>query len=209
MVGKAYSAAYAAFRIAESIASVSLKNALEGKAVNLLVCSLDEDNTGRDSAIRDLEYLFGFGRDLGLINTETAEIAFSELSAIRQFGNNPAIAEPINKEHLIPRIHEEHRSAESRPSEEIKKPAEESVESAPEVNLERKVKIMDRIRQSGNCRIKDIQEVLPSVSERSVRYYLQGLVQEGLIERVGQSGPSTYYRLKTTPGEASEGVQGP
>jgi len=60
---------------------------------------------------------------------------------------------------------------------------------------ERQSSIYEKIRQSGNCRLKDIQELLPDISERTLRYDLQDLVERGLIERIGSSGPATYYQV--------------
>jgi len=61
--------------------------------------------------------------------------------------------------------------------------------------------ILQIIRQSGNppdgetgCRMKDIIEGFPGVSERTLRYDLERLSEQGLIERVGQGGPATSYR---------------
>ncbi len=56
--------------------------------------------------------------------------------------------------------------------------------------------IMDRIRQSGNCRVRDLQEVLPDCSERTIRYDLQSLMERNLIERVGAGGPAVSYRIR-------------
>ncbi|HVM76786.1 MAG TPA: DeoR family transcriptional regulator [Candidatus Paceibacterota bacterium] len=56
--------------------------------------------------------------------------------------------------------------------------------------------ILERIRQIGNCRIKDIEEILPDSSERTIRYDLQTLVEQNLIERVGAGGPSVFYRIR-------------
>lgn len=63
---------------------------------------------------------------------------------------------------------------------------------------ERQAVILGKVRQSGYCRLKDIQEILPDVSERTIRYDLQKLGSQGLIEKIGNGGPSTYYRLKRT-----------
>ncbi len=60
--------------------------------------------------------------------------------------------------------------------------------------------ILDRIRQSGNCRLKDIQEVLPGCSERTIRYDLQALIERNLIERMGAGGPSVTYRMRQNSG---------
>jgi hypothetical protein len=56
--------------------------------------------------------------------------------------------------------------------------------------------IMDKIRQSGNCRMKDLQDVLPGCSERTIRYDLQSLLEQSMIERVGNGGPSVFYRMR-------------
>lgn len=61
---------------------------------------------------------------------------------------------------------------------------------------DRRTNIINRIRQSGNCRLKDIEEYMPEMSERTLRYDLQELVAAGEIERFGSGGPSTYYRMK-------------
>jgi hypothetical protein len=57
----------------------------------------------------------------------------------------------------------------------------------------RQSSILDRIRQSGNCRMKDFLEILPNSSERTIRYDLESLIDRKLIERVG-GGSATYYR---------------
>lgn len=54
--------------------------------------------------------------------------------------------------------------------------------------------ILGIIRQSSSCRMKDILDTLPDVSERTIRYDLQDLVERGLVERMGSGGPGTYYR---------------
>ncbi len=59
--------------------------------------------------------------------------------------------------------------------------------------------IVDRIKQSGpqtQVQLKDIVQALPNVSERTIRYDLQKLCSDGILERVGQGGPGTYYRIR-------------
>lgn len=56
--------------------------------------------------------------------------------------------------------------------------------------------IMNKIRQLPDCRMKDMQESFPAVSERTLRYDLEKLTERGLIERVGPGGPATSYRIK-------------
>ena len=49
----------------------------------------------------------------------------------------------------------------------------------------------------GGCRLKDLLVEFPDVSERTLRYDLQRLCDQGLVERVGNGGPSSYYRVKS------------
>lgn len=60
----------------------------------------------------------------------------------------------------------------------------------------RQATILERIRQNNNCRLKDVQEALPEASERTLRYDLQNLLGQGLIERSGNGGPATFYSAK-------------
>jgi hypothetical protein len=60
----------------------------------------------------------------------------------------------------------------------------------------RQMAILDKIRQSGSCRMRDIQEILPDSSERTIRYDLEGLIERKLIERTGNGGPSIAYRMR-------------
>lgn len=63
----------------------------------------------------------------------------------------------------------------------------------------RQTRIMERIRQSESKQIqlKQLIADLPEVSERTLRYDLQKLCGQGLIERVGNGGPATYYVMKS------------
>ncbi|MEY4731854.1 MAG: hypothetical protein RL681_800 [Candidatus Parcubacteria bacterium] len=63
--------------------------------------------------------------------------------------------------------------------------------------------ILDKIRQSGNlpdgqtgCRMADIRHVFPDVSERTLRYDIEQLISDGYVERMGNSGPATTYRVR-------------
>jgi hypothetical protein len=56
--------------------------------------------------------------------------------------------------------------------------------------------ILEKIRQSGNCRIKDIQDLFPECSERTLRYDLQSLTGQNLIEKIGTGGPAVFYRSR-------------
>lgn len=91
-------------------------------------------------------------------------------------------------------------------SKEEKESLEESDERSGEENAAnfaaysakmRQSVILDKIQEGGQCRLKDIQEFMPDLSERTLRYDLQKLVEEGLVERVGSGGPGSYYQTKS------------
>ena len=53
--------------------------------------------------------------------------------------------------------------------------------------------IADKIRQIGKVTVKEVTVQFPGVSERTLRYDLQKLCDQGVLERVGNSGPGTSY----------------
>lgn len=55
--------------------------------------------------------------------------------------------------------------------------------------------ILEKVRQLGNCRTKDLAGLFPNLSERTLRGYLKILCDQGLIERLGAGGPDTYYQI--------------
>lgn len=62
----------------------------------------------------------------------------------------------------------------------------------------RQTAIINRIRQGNGsgCRLKDLISEFPDVSERTLRYDLQKLCDQGSVERVGNGGPASHYQLK-------------
>ena len=63
-----------------------------------------------------------------------------------------------------------------------------------EGGLDRRGKILVKIQQDGICFLKDIAVLFPEYSERTLRYDLEKLCEEGAIEKIGNSGPGTFYR---------------
>lgn len=238
----AYAAAYAGFRLAQTIRIAGLKEAIEAKSLSLLIAALDGNPAIQLESIAGLETILGFGRDTGHIHPLTAELLFAELARLK---NNPAkeknypnVAESydsamqptmLSREDLFPRGAEDagesffvgqnvngNLSQVFLKSEENnnnnKKNGETVIEAADdreylpvsqEAYLIRKSAILEKIRQSGNCRMRDLQEIAGNISERTLRYVLNRMMQEGLIERIGNSGPATYYRLREENGNSS------
>lgn len=62
----------------------------------------------------------------------------------------------------------------------------------------RQAAIVDKIRQSGNLEVqlKDVIGGFNGVSERTIRYDIQKLCSQGILERIGPGGPGTYYKIR-------------
>lgn len=56
--------------------------------------------------------------------------------------------------------------------------------------------ILKKLKQRGSASTKDLITDFPFLSERTIRAYLQRLCEAGLLERVGTSGPGSFYRAK-------------
>ena len=59
----------------------------------------------------------------------------------------------------------------------------------------RKQKIIEILKQKGRVQVGEISEILPQVSKRTIRRDFVQLLEQGLIERIGQRN-DTFYKLK-------------
>jgi len=75
----------------------------------------------------------------------------------------------------------------------------------------RQSEIANKIKScnSSGCRLKDIIAEFPNISERTLRYDLQKLCDTGVVERIGNGGPASYYAYKGEKGEADDSVGNP
>ena len=53
--------------------------------------------------------------------------------------------------------------------------------------------IVEIMKKNGECRLRDLQEFFPEISDRALRYDLQRLTEDGFIEKIGQ-GPAVVYK---------------
>lgn len=56
--------------------------------------------------------------------------------------------------------------------------------------------IYRKIREVKKASTKEISAFFPEISERTIRFYLQRLQDMGLIEKMGTTGPGSYYMFK-------------
>lgn len=217
LVKKAYEICYALFRITARIKKESFAHRLEELGLDLLEFVSRSQQRESLVAIESLDRLVGFGADIGFIHQTNADTIRHELGNL-----NSAIAETVNsaktEEVNLGGIFSSNLSpTESIPEESvaIQETDEFMNHTVPANNMElegnggngnnghgvvktaiRQSAILDRIRQNGNCRLKELQEILPTVSERTIRYDLQRLLEQGAVERIGNGGPATHYRVK-------------
>ena len=57
--------------------------------------------------------------------------------------------------------------------------------------------IYKKIREIGKTSTKELCAYFPHISERTIRFYLQRLVENNLIDRIGSTGPGSYYVFKS------------
>lgn len=89
------------------------------------------------------------------------------------------------------------QSADKSPARETRSPASKKDRFEAVVGFkERNEAIMEILSRRNLCHIKDIVLALPNVSERTIRYDIQRLVDKGVIERVGTGGPNSFFRVK-------------
>jgi len=217
---KAYEICYAVFRLGSAIKNADLRVRLEKAGLGLLEAGSLNNNSSLGNSLSLLEVLVNFSQGIGEISYIHSQVLLREIgnfnAAIRQ--SNSAIAE-LNLEEFF-------RTSVSQNAELKSKPvapmiAESRADVSPEAEQEeieeqdgensamgfpfeksgeaRQSAIVDIMRQVQNCRIKDLIAAFPGVSERTLRYDLQKLCEEGIIERVGTGGPGTYYQLKSLP----------
>lgn len=218
---KAHEICYAIFRLGDAIKNTDLRTRLEKASLDLLEAGSLNNNSSLSRSLSLLEMLVIFSQGIGEISYPQAQALLKEIgnfnTAIRQ--SNSAIAE-LNLEEFFPTnlpLQDKEQKPKSAMPMIIEKKANEAIvektafplhmhtepeqaennEKDKENAAMRQSAIVDIMRQVNNCRIKDLVAAFPGVSERTLRYDLQKLCEEGIIERVGPGGPGTYYQFKS------------
>lgn len=210
---KAYEASYAVFRISGRMDKESgLRSALEMNATRLLEFGIREDIVSAGKSVKVLEYLLRLGGDTGVLHSSHVNLIINELANLEsamaendfnvkailqseiQSATHPATHPATAIEDYIPGYGD-------RESEIII----ESDSTSEEVRA-RQETILQFVLQFGNCRFRDIfeglQDKLQDVGERTVRYDLQDLIEQGKIEKFGPGGTHTFYRAKRVEAKA-------
>lgn len=208
---KAYEIAYALFRISAKISESSVKEKLESKAIDLLVLVNAEEYGSAIKVIAAIDSLVKFATDLNIINISNGDIFIREIAVLNEaivvcldksddidvskFFGKPAnvIQDQISNPAVPAAYHAPVPPVSMGNVSEYGNPASNVIKSG-----NRQIAILDKIRQSGNCKLREIQEVLPNCSERTIRYDLEELIERNLVERMGSGGPAISYKIRQT-----------
>jgi DeoR-like helix-turn-helix domain len=225
-IKKAYEIGYAVFRMGAALSNAPFAESLERQALKLLNAAISGNGGDVLNTASALHYLIGFGEGVGLVHPGNAQTMRDELGELNALAAMPESAEneevflgDIFAEKQEPLFSvstsgnpaigirqsgnmESGNPAKDNPAKEPAIRQNEPPEDLPELKYgnnesgTRQSAILEKIRQSGNCRLKDLTEILPDISERTLRYDLQSLVEQNLVERVGAGGPAVFYRAR-------------
>ena len=201
--------AVAMFKVASIVRHAMLKAELENKAVSLV------SNPNLDIIINTAN-LIVLGREIGEIRSSNAVILIRELETLRkelfalptvtevdissQFvnssldtnDNNDIIfsSTPVKTESPNPSVS----------SDKIINPP------APPKTFFNPDKVYQYIVAKKEAKLKELESVFNTISGRTIRRITDSLIKEGKIERVGNPGPTSFYRLPASPSQATKSV---
>jgi len=192
---KSQEVSYALIRIAPYIRRKELKSRIERLAFKLLEDSAAQDLEEGIKSVSALNALVSMGKAIYEIEPINAKVILGELNLLKSsmrnaIGLSEGDEETPNLESFFskpPAVVDEGESG------------KEAKNGNGMAGTIRQSAILEKIRQTGNKQIqlKDLLSEFPEVSERTMRYDLQKLCSQGLVERVGSGGPGSYYSLKT------------
>ena len=210
---KAKEIAYALFRIAVYIRRAYLKDRIEQLAFQLAEQVATEDLKSGIKTLTSLSVLVELAKQVYEIEKNNALVLLREFgalnAAIRQIAELdsanagvPVLESMFSRQPItIPannpaRLDDQATTLPGISQSQAMNPANGNGSGNGITATIRQSAILEKIRQSRNLPLKDIIAAFPEVSERTMRYDLQKLCAQGLIERVGNGGPASYYVIK-------------
>ncbi len=219
---KVYEFSYAASRIASSAKNRDISELMESKAVRLLNSVLVADYGKTRELINSIISLSSLMVDSGMLNSinrdvleresESIDLAIKALPKERERESLPDLnlgkifsksVLPIKRQIADKQVRQPVQSETEQPQSGI---ADEVIadEIADRNNEEggsfkselRQSAIIAKLQKVDNCRLNELQELFPNISERTLRYDLEYLISSGFIERIG-SRRNSVYQLKS------------
>jgi hypothetical protein len=203
-ITKAYEIAYALSRVAAKIPEKSFGESLMSEGVRLLGFVATGEYEKAEKSLSAAEYFIKLGTGIGSVNFANGETLLAEIAQLNGMiagllaipKTEPADLSGIFTSAALTRATTLIESPVAIPAKPV---AESGNGNDNDMGVllksgERQSAILGRIRQSGNCRIKELQDLFPGCSERTLRYDLQSLTEQNLIEKIGTGGPAVFYK---------------
>jgi len=187
--------AFAIFRVARAIKNFKLKTSLEDAAVELV-------SDLKKGTVDKLLILVRLAASVNELKPVNAEVLERELKKLNEeiYRSMIGSREDIDLAKFFAQIQEStisgNPSGNVSGNESGNHPAIEKASKIDDSITDRQAAIVEFIcRFPDDCRMKDIVAAFPEVSERTLRNDIQGLISEGVVERIGNSGPYTSFKL--------------
>ena len=206
--------ATAIFKVASVVGHHGLRLGLESAAVSLASSATGE-------SISAAENLIALGRNVGEIKSVNAVILLEELKLVRE-SLSEAYGASVELD-ISPYLDEiaslkekgskasgsrERAALSARLSSKNLSVVSDSAESDKEAKSRGSAnsdRVFLYIREHGQARLKELEVAFPDISGRTIRRMTEGLIKESKVERVGNPGPTSFYRVRrayaATPSE--------
>lgn len=200
---KAFEISYATFRLSSSMPDRTFADYFKTEALGLLHSATIGDLASAEKTLRAMEYMARLGVEAGVITIGNSQILLNEIKGLQTeiSSGKPATREPDIRQFFSEKRHHSSKRQSTNTAINVVSngSANEQIDTDNKANgNDRQTAIAEFIRQKGDCRLKDIQEILPDMSERTLRYDLQRMVEQGVLERVGGGGPFSFYRIRSS-----------
>jgi len=215
---KSQEIAFALMRMASSIRRFELRKKFEALAIHLLENCYYRNF---DLAIDSLRVIYGFlefGKNIYEIEPMNARILGREVYDMRlvlEKLNNKTdesledvFASQLSADDLpVPNFEDNKEMRKNKEKKAISSFPNKAVPAKAADPNERQNMIVASLKERGRLQLKDIRDILPDVTARTIRYDLKDLVDRGFINRDGK-GPASFYSLDRVVGMEIKGEEG-
>ena len=139
---------------------------------------------------RDLEALNSF---FEVAKNQNWASPFDILAIQKEYANIREELEGIEARNN--QIFTDSKSPENSPQNQEKKPKNHAFLASSE-RTERQERILSFLRENGRAQVWEVKELLPEVTKRTLRRDFEQMLEQGLVERIGEKN-NTFYQVKT------------
>lgn len=192
---KAHDISFAVFRVATLIKNTKLRKELENAAIELVVRYEEVANPAlahSATVIDVLDRLVSLAESVKEMKEINAQVLRRELEGfhaaiINHFSESKRQDVDLSSDFQIPALKSNNEN------QVLENTADEATEIAGGPLTERQTAILEKVREIPFCRLRNLMEIFPDISERTIRNEIAVLIQNELIKRVGLGGPNSYF----------------